>query len=63
MNYIKRLEMEVVELGNDIEIIDNIVTEAYKYLNSEKFRCGDELDGYVNVKDIMRYLDRIRGNV
>ena len=61
MNYIKRLEMEVTELGNDIEIIDNIVTEAYQYLNSTKFRCGDELDGYVNIKDIMSYLDRIRG--
>jgi hypothetical protein len=30
------------------------------YLQSEKFRCGDRLDGYVNVVDVLHALEGIR---
>jgi hypothetical protein len=60
MNYIKRLEHELQEAQLDKQKADEIVNELFKYLNSSKFQCGDELDNYVNIKDIMTYLDRIR---
>ena len=30
--------------------------ELHKYLNSSKFRCGDLLDGYINISDVRKYL-------
>lgn len=60
MNYIKRLQSEVSEAETKANEVDEVVTELYSYLNSSKFFCGDELDGYVNIKDIMTYLDRMR---
>jgi hypothetical protein len=60
MNYIKKLQLEVKELTADKKCADDIVNELFRYLNSEKFTCGSELDNYVNIKDIMVYLTRIR---
>lgn len=34
-----------------------------KYLNSDKFRCGNELDGYVNIRDLLPKLAEIRSNL
>lgn len=60
MNYIKRLEHELQEAQLDKQKADEIVNELFKYLNSSKFQYGNELDNYVNIKDIMTYLHRIR---
>lgn len=60
MNYIKRLENELKEANLDKQKADEIVNELFGYLNSSKFQCDNELDNYVNIKDIMTYLHRIR---
>lgn len=60
MNYIKQLQLKIGILEADKEAVDEIVTELYQYINSDKFMCGDELDGYVNIRDISIYLDRMR---
>lgn len=57
-----KLEL-IVELGNanyNIKLTDDIILELSSYLNSDKFNCNNELDGYVNIKDIFNYLNRIR---
>jgi len=60
MNYIKQLQANNKEANEKSEKVDEIVTEIYNYVNSSKFNCGDDLDGYVNITDITKYLDRIR---
>ena len=60
MNYIKQLQSNIEQADSKANIVDDIVTELYNYVNSTKFSCGDDLDGYVNIKDITTYLDRIR---
>lgn len=60
MNYIKKLENELKEANLDKQKADEIVNELFGYLNSSKFQCDNELDNYVNIKDIMTYLHRIR---
>jgi hypothetical protein len=37
-----------------------VVHHLREYLNSSKFRCGDRLDGYVNVVDVLSALEGIR---
>ena len=60
MNYIKQLEARVEELERDrrraLEGLDLLAI----YLVSVKFRCGDVLDGYVNVKDVHSRLAEVR---
>tara|TARA_R100000951_G_scaffold101420_1_gene92970 strand:- start:37754 stop:37945 length:192 start_codon:yes stop_codon:yes gene_type:complete len=60
MNYIKRLELDIKQAEKKAKNVDEIITELFNYVNSSKFRCGDDLDGYVNIKDITTYLDRVR---
>ena len=60
MNYIKRLEKEIEEANQDKKCAEDIVNELFRYLNSDKFNCGNSLDQYVNVKDIATYLHRIK---
>jgi hypothetical protein len=50
MNYINKLQAIK-------QTHDEFVSELKTYLNSSKFSCGDELDGYVQINDI---LSRIR---
>jgi len=57
MNYIKRLHHENETLQKQITEQNFKLIELERYLLSGKFHCGDELDGYVNVQDI---LNRIR---
>lgn len=52
MNYIKRLEKENKELRATMAVGEQKLTELATYLDSKKFRCGDPLDGYVNIADI-----------
>lgn len=59
-NYIHTLQAEVKRLEYIIEQNREIVNDLRRYLNSSKFHCGNELDGYVNVQDVISRLTDIR---
>lgn len=63
MNYIHQLQRKVRNHEFSKEVAKENLAELRKYLLSEKFHCGDELDGYVNVKDVLNWVDRLRGNL
>lgn len=56
MNYIHKLQGEVQEKDTEIKGIRESLSDLRKYLLSEKFQCGDDLDGYVNVQDVLNRL-------
>jgi hypothetical protein len=58
MNYIKRLQREAKAKEARIQATESGLRELAAYLTSPKFRSGSDLDGYVNVQDV---LDRIEG--
>lgn len=60
MNYIKRLEKENEELRTILTSAKQILTDCCVYLDSKKFRCGDPLDGYVNISDVQDQLFNAR---
>lgn len=60
MNYIKRLEGEKKDAQEAREKALEALQGLYGYLESGKFRCGDSLDGYVNVSDVLLRLEAIR---
>ena len=57
MNYIKQLQLENQELKNRITESQEVITELYQYLQSEKFYNSDNM---VNVSDIFNRLDPAR---
>ena len=59
MNYIKKLEKDLEQKTEDLQKIEVAINELKLYLLSEKFRCGSELDGYVNVQDVLHRLEEI----
>lgn len=61
MNYIKRLEADRHTLENGITEIASELDELIKYLQSDKFACGSDLDGYVNTSDVLARLSHARG--
>jgi hypothetical protein len=58
-NYIHQLQDTVSRLESQVREQRDIVNDLRRYLNSSKFRCGDELDGYVNVSDVLERLKHI----
>ena len=56
MNYIKKLQATIQNHKANKEEAEATLRRLEKYLLSEKFHCGDELDGYVNVKDVLSYI-------
>lgn len=63
MNYIKRLEGEKKDAQEAREKALEALQELEVYLDSAKFRCGDDLDGYVNVSDVVLRLREIRSSL
>ena len=59
MKYITKLEEENAELKKKIADAKIEIDDLTSYLNSKKFHCGDSLDGYVNVKDVLDRLKKI----
>ena len=51
------VEITVVKMEADEETeLDQIkakIQDLKEYLSSEKFHCGDEMDGYVSVQDVL----------
>lgn len=60
MKYITVLQYENKELKARAESAKTKMDNLVKYLNSPKFHCGDTLDGYVNVQDVLDVLRDIR---
>ena len=56
MNYIERLRIENAGLRREVEAVKTGLDDLRAYLHSSKFRCGDRLDNYVNVADVLAYL-------
>ena len=56
MNYILSMRDEIKALQRELLTLKAGLNELRAYLNSAKFRCGHELDGYVNVADVLAYL-------
>lgn len=60
MNYIKQLETRVGELEQSRKRALDGLNLLAVYLESEKFRCGDRPDGYVNIRDVHARLGEVR---
>lgn len=60
MNYIKRLQGEVKDRQEQREEALEALNDLLEYLGSGKFRCGDDLDGYVSVQDVFNRLAPVR---
>ena len=56
MNYIKRLQADNAGLQREVEAIKDGLNDLRSYLDSSKFHCGDRLDNYVNIADVLAYL-------
>lgn len=56
MNYINQLQGERDGLQRQADTIADGLNDLRRYLQSDKFRCGDRLDGYVNTADVLAYL-------
>ena len=59
-NYIHQLQDQVKTLESEKEIIQSGLDELMRYMQSSKFHCGDELDGYVNISDVVSRLVEIK---
>jgi hypothetical protein len=53
MNHIHRLQAQVRSLKHEQAALQDSITDLVAYITSSKFRCGDPLDGYVNVQDVL----------
>lgn len=53
MNYIHQLQQTVEGLRKQVQDYEETIHDLHRYLHLKKFRCGDDLDGYVNIQDII----------
>lgn len=53
MNYIKRLQLRNKAKQARIDELENSLSSLRGYLESHKFNCGDELDSYVQISDVL----------
>ena len=63
MNYILQLQQENTDLKDSMRKADEMVEDFFRYINSEKFKHGSLLDGYVNIGDIGDRLRLIRSEL
>lgn len=59
MGYINTLQNENAELKTKMAAAEEELNNLRLYLESDKFRCGDELDQYVNIRDVLSRIERI----
>jgi hypothetical protein len=63
MNHIKQLQADNLLLKLQTEAADDLIGDLFRYLQSDKFHCGHELDNYVNTADIQSRLQEIRNSL
>jgi hypothetical protein len=56
--YIQQLRQEIARREQDRKDAHLEIKGLLQYLENDKFHCGDELDGYVSIKDILPALQR-----
>ena len=52
-NYIQRLEGERDTLAREVATLRDGIGELRAYFALPKFACGDRVDGYVNIADVL----------
>jgi hypothetical protein len=62
MNDIKQLETQVRALKAERQTLTNGINDIVAYLNSSKLACGNELDGYVQINDVLRRIADTKSN-
>ena len=50
------LQNDIAKLKNEQIACSSTLTEFIGFLNSNKFHCGNRLDGYINVSDVQARL-------
>ena len=58
MNYIRQLQNENLQLTRQLNTLRRGIDSLREYMAHPKFSCGDRLDGYVNVADVLLRLRR-----
>jgi hypothetical protein len=53
MNYIHQLKADLDSARREIAALRSGLNDLHSYLHSPKFYCGDRLDGYVHVTDVL----------
>lgn len=53
MNHIKRLQADIARLTAERDALLTGLDDIRQYMHHPKFACGDRLDGYVNVSDVL----------
>jgi len=61
MNHILSLQQQVETFIAQKRELQEGIKELKSYLQSSKFNCGDELDGYVSIQDVLNRLPEIIG--
>lgn len=56
-NYIHQLQATVKQLQDELSRRNEVDDRLRSYLLLPKFSCGDELDGYVNIQDVLNRLE------
>jgi hypothetical protein len=62
MNHIHRLTAQVRELKAEQQAFAQGISNLVSYLSSSKFSCGSELDGYVQINEVLRRLETAKSN-
>ena len=56
MNHIIRLQQQATQLEREVTALRAGINSLRAHLHSPKFNCGDRLDNYVNVADVLHWL-------
>lgn len=59
MNHILALTQQVRQAEGEAARVAEELKELRGYLQSSKFNCGSELDGYVSIQDVLSRLPRV----
>lgn len=61
MNYIHQLQAAKRASERELATLKQELEGLRAYLHSRKFNCGDPLDSYVNVADVLNHLRDAQG--
>lgn len=59
-HYSTVLKGQIGEREDRLDEIDEKILELMSYMNSEKYHCGDEMDGYISISDVQTRLEEMR---
>lgn len=60
MNYINRLQSENATLTEEVERLNQGLSDLRSYMCSDKFKGENPEDRMVNSEDILRWIDQIK---